>query len=841
MKLMLDRSDRQWAIGSVGFAVAIASAILAMQPSWAAEKSSQIPRAIDRQQPAATVKAWMTQIEATVQVAGVKLNPTATGLEIILDTPAGKTLTIDASKFRTEGNSLIVDIPNAVLAGQAFAAEKPTADVASVRVVQQDTSSIRVIVSGTSAPPQSAVTIKTGALVYSLNPAAVEPELEIVVRGEGRNRYRVPNAATATKTDTPLRDIPAAIQVIPQQVIKDQGVTRIEDALRNAVGVTQQVDRRSPAGSYTIRGFGARGLRNGFSFDTSGSGVSSPIQLPNNIEQVEVLRGPDSVLYGSGEPGGTVNYVTKQPLDKPAYTAELTAGQFNFYQPSIDLTGPLTDDKRGLYRVTAAYQNYGSYLDFVNGQAISIAPTISYKIGDDTTLKVEYEYSYYRDVPYSGLPLDPIGFKLPISRNFQYPNIYRFNANNALTSSLEHKFNNNISVRTALRGNFYNSRDRSINLGGFDPVTNLVGGNYQESPNSGSDYSSQTSLTAKFNTGSIGHQLLAGIDFGYSSGTLQLNAFEGDLTNDVFNPTYDKAFGAVNFVFNRETNSNTTGVYLQDQVTLLPNLKLLIGGRYDFLNQKNQTSTTEFGETIASSNSFDNQAFSPRVGLVYQPIEPISLYASFNQSFNPNNTTTRTGELILPTRGTQQEVGIKTEFGNLAANLAAYQITKTNILRTDPIDNNFQIPIGEVSSRGLEFDIGGKILPGWNLTASTFLNESVVTVGDEFSPSGATLQNSPKAGASIWTTYQIQQGDLEGVGVGLGVFYVADRQTAIPNNLMLPAYVRTDASLFYRRGDWDARLNFKNLFNTQYYEGSAGGLTYSGAPFSVLGTVSVRF
>ncbi|MEH2179021.1 TonB-dependent siderophore receptor [Nostoc sp.] len=203
------------------------------------------------------------------------------------------------------------------------------------------------------------------------------------------------------------------------------------------------------------------------------------------------------------------------------------------------------------------------------------------------------------------------------------------------------------------------------------------------------------------------------------------------------------------------------------------------------------------------------------------------------------------GELIQPTRGTQYEVGIKADLtSNLSATLAAYEITKTNILREDPEDTDFSIPIGEVRSRGIEFDIGGKILPGWNIVASAYLNESIVTVGDEFSPEGDTLAFTPRQGASLWTTYQIQKGSAKGFGFGAGLFYVADRQTYIPNQggIILPSYVRADASLFYKRNDWSVQLNFKNLFSTHYFDSSEYSFgTVPGAPFSVQGTISVRF
>jgi iron complex outermembrane recepter protein len=248
------------------------------------------------------------------------------------------------------------------------------------------------------------------------------------------------------------------------------------------------------------------------------------------------------------------------------------------------------------------------------------------------------------------------------------------------------------------------------------------------------------------------------------------------------------------------------------------------------------------GETTSTSNEFDKGAFSPRVGLVYQPVEPISLYTSFSRSFVPNTSTTSDGEVIDPERGTQYEVGVKGEFGDFSTTLAAYEITKTNITRTDPEDDNFSIPIGEVKSRGVEFDVAGEPVKGWNIIASLFFNDAFISEGDEDNPEDDTLVNAPTSGASLWSSYEIQQGEYKGFGFGGGLFYVGDVEAEIPNDFVIPSYVRADASLFYNRDNWKLGLNFKNLFDKQYFESSQNSsLIFPGATFTVLGSVSVEF
>jgi iron complex outermembrane recepter protein len=161
-------------------------------------------------------------------------------------------------------------------------------------------------------------------------------------------------------------------------------------------------------------------------------------------------------------------------------------------------------------------------------------------------------------------------------------------------------------------------------------------------------------------------------------------------------------------------------------------------------------------------------------------------------------------------------------------------------LTIDPVDPDFSIPIGEVKSRGIELDIAGNIQPGWNIVASVFFNESAVTIGDENSPVGNILINAPRSGASLWSTYEIQSGNLQGLGFGGGVFYVGDVQATLPNTFLIPAYFRTDAGIFYKRDNWKAALNFKNLFNVNSYS-NQGGAIYPGDPFTVLASFGVTF
>jgi iron complex outermembrane receptor protein len=433
--------------------------------------AKDIPRTGDVPQPATTVKEWVAQMEAdTVQVTGVRLSAKDAGLDIILETQGGKPLKVDASKFRTEGNSLIADIPNAVLAlpnAPDFNANRPTEDIANVRVAQLDAVTIRVSVAGDAAPPKTAVALKVGELVYSLTPEAEElDEEEIVATGQDQRD----NTSVGTKTDTPLRDIPQSIQVVPRQVIQDTQSRNLAEALENVPGVlTQGSGIASPRTYLTIRGFeNYNGLLNG---------LPDPQIFSDNIffnvERVEVLKGPASVLYGDGgfgNIGGTVNYVTRRPLKNPFFEVEASVSAHNFYEGTVDVSGPLNTSKSVLGRFIAGYQSDGSYIDFNASQAVGFAPSLSFQLGSKSNLILEGDLTITEREMAGTLPV--IGTLLPnpngkVRSSFnsaEPPAVDNLVYNGRIGYQFEHKFNENLILRNAFRYVTFLDNDRDNDI-----------------------------------------------------------------------------------------------------------------------------------------------------------------------------------------------------------------------------------------------------------------------------------------------------------------------------------------------------------------------------------------
>jgi iron complex outermembrane receptor protein len=273
---------------------------------------------------------------------------------------------------------------------------------------------------------------------------------------------------------------------------------------------------------------------------------------------------------------------------------------------------------------------------------------------------------------------------------------------------------------------------------------------------------------------------------------------------------------------------------------LLENLKLVLGGRFDVVNQKQE----DFVSSTTSEQQ--NEAFSPRVGIVYQPIQPVSLYASFSRSFNPATpgTILASGEAAAPERGTQYEVGIKTEFlqGRLSSTLAFYDLARSNVLTPDPNNPFASVQTGKQRSRGIELDVAGEILPGWRVIASYAYTDAKITQDNEYDV-GNRLINVPENSASLWTTYEFQKGSLKGLGFGVGLRYVGERQGDLENSFALPSYLRTDAAIHYRRNKFRAALNVSNLFDIEYFEAAQYGRAgiFPGTPLAVIGTIGWEF
>ncbi|BAU40258.1 TonB-dependent siderophore receptor [Leptolyngbya sp. O-77] len=833
-------------LGAIATLLLLTPAVYAEAASDAVDTGEPITEAIapleltELDQPATTVDEWIAQIEASLtQITDVRVEETEAGLQIILETENGA---LAVPETRAIGNALIADIPNAAIA-EEFSQANPIEGIALVSVTSLPGDRVRVAITGTDAPPVADVTTEAQGLVLAVmlgdaDAVTEEDAIQVVVTGEQDEGYNPSSASTATRTDTPLRDIPQSIQVVPQQVLQDQQVTRLSEALRNVPGVARGgiTPRFTFVEDALIRGFDANYLVNGLNSLTG----FAPIFEASNIESVEVLRGPASVLYGQGFTGGIVNLVTKQPLSEPYYSFELSAGSFSFYRGSVDFSGPLNDNGTVLYRFTGAAQTTESFFDFYDAQRYSLAPTLTWQISDQT--RITFEANYAQATQPFDLGLPAVGTILPnpngdIPRDRYVSEPSDNGQYDALTLGydFQHRFSDNWEIRNAFRFVDFNISRAAVFSLGLDPDGRTLNRGFQSPHFEETVYNLDTYVVGEFDTGSIEHQLVAGVNlFRRESGLSGFNRSAPPL--DLFDPDYGQPLGDVTARYDNLTTTDFVGFYLQDQITLLENLKLLLGGRFDIATQESE-------DFLESTDSFQqNEAFSPRIGIVYQPIPAISLYGSYSRSFLPVVGRTADGSLFQPERGTQYEIGMKADLNDqLTATLAFYDLTRSNVETPDLENPDFSIQTGEQRSQGIEFNVAGEILPGWNVIGGYAYTDARITEDNTFDV-GNQINNIPKHAFNLWTSYQLQEGDLEGLGFGLGLFFVGDRPGDLDNSFEIPSYLRTDAAIFYERDRFRAALNFRNIFDIDYFE-SAGNINrvILGEPFTVQGTLSWTF
>ena len=808
---------------------------------------TQIPQISDIQRPHTSVKDWLAQQQnQVVFVTGVSLNTSENSLEVILETPTSKQL---QTVVKSEGNNFIVDIPNAQLklnTGELFRQEKAIAGITDVVVTNQDANTIRVMVTGEMGLPKVQLYESDKGLIFVVTPVTTStkqpqtPDSSEIqpTQPSTQDDETIELVVTGTRFETPIEDTPQSIQVIPRQVLEDRGVVRLDEFTDNVSGIQRLTGGAGPGSSgFIIRGFADdyETLRNGFR--TQG-GFARDLA---NIDRVEVLKGPAAILYGSGFQSGTANTITEKPLEDPLYEVKATFGSYDFYRGEVDLTGPLTESGSLLYRLNASYQNQGSFRDFGRYAGTFIAPTLTWKLGDRTTLSVDYENLTYESVNAGTFRADPRF--LNVRRSFYQGepdlDLETYSAN-SLTYEFEHRFSDNWQFKQSFNRVWQEISIRRASRRALKADGETLNRRYTVADSDTNNLTFRNELFGKFNTGSLRHNLLFGVEYSHLDYPSKEFSTAIDPIN-IFNPRYGaRPIGALSLDYFETYGNDVFSIYLQDIIEVLPNLKIATGVRFD--------SSKGFYEDLQTNtiiNEVSDSQFSPRLGIVYQPSDTTTLYASWSNSFTPQIFgRNSSGEAFKPITSEQLEAGIRQEFFDrrLLASLALYQITRQNVATTDPNSDDFfdRIQTGEQRSRGIELDISGEISPGWKIIATYAYTDAVVTK-DNVIPVGDRLGGVPYNSASLWTTYEIQKGNLQGFGGGLGLVYLGDRPDGIPNTFTVPSYLRTDAALFYRREQLEARLNFKNVFDVKYFDTNNFGSLNVQEPFTVIGSFSYRF
>jgi iron complex outermembrane receptor protein len=683
--------------------------------------------------------------------------------------------------------------------------------------------------------------------------------------------------AAASKSNIPLLQTPASIQIVPREVMDDQQAITVQESLLNNISSVS-------LGNQFYDDFIIRGLKTeGATFRNNLRQTSITKLETANLQAIEVLKGPAAMLYGRVEPGGLVNLVVKRPLLVPYVSVQEQAGSFGFTRTTVDATGPLTPDNVWLYRINGAYLHTDSFRNFVTNQNGFVAPTITYSPIQQFRFNLDFEYQTTSFVD-DGQALVAVGKRpapIPISRYLQDPTItvphpnrqqrlftgFDWTYDLSENWSLVNRFGyTNVYYRQAIpfpaalceTGN----PDLEESCAGDPP---LAAGTLQRGLWYIPDANRQTTaanldLKGKFYTGPLQHDVLVGSDY-YQyyekfSGLCCDDTFVGPI--NIYNPNYVRKGGdgfltaPENFFYVNE--QNWKGIYAQDQISFADDrLHILLGGRYDWARygQSNFDGVSGgLNAAKATLMAINTNAFSPRIGAVVQPAPWLSFYGSYSESFGANNGFSPEGRPFAPQRGRQYEGGVKAEFfdGRLTATMAYYDIFKTNVPQPIP-GTVFSVPVGEAESKGVEIDIAGRIDENWSLIGSYSHDDARITKDNDadgtFGNTGNRLASVPLNAGNIWVKYNFLD-DWRGLSLGGGVVVVGQRQGDNANTFQLPAYARVDLAAIYRLPfagpAITAQLNIKNLLGTTYYESSNDRLTIApGAPRVFLASIRAEF
>jgi catecholate siderophore receptor len=629
--------------------------------------------------------------------------------------------------------------------------------------------------------------------------------------------YNPAKSSSATKTDAPLRDIPQTVNVIPQTLLRDQ---------------------------VTIRGFTAiadqfiDGMRDDALY----------FRDLSNVEQIEVIKGPASVLYGRGSSGGMINRITKKPgIDRTE--ASVTFGSWDKKRGEFDVARKLQDS--GLaFRVTGAKEDSDSYRDqqFLKREALS--PSLLWKLDANTTLLVQGEYLSDRRLTDFGIP----SYKgAPVDVE---PGTY-FGAANArdvdfsqarvksLAVALDHRINANWSLRNAFRRYDYSLNRNNTLVGSVNEAAqtaSLTHGNVRREEDG---YFNQTELTQRAEFFGMQHQLLYGVEIGKQDKD-QVNRSKTNVaTVNLFKPVLPVLQLAANVAPGTDNLGimKNKSIYVQDLATLTPQWKLLAGVRYDDFSQ--ETRERRVGQKDLART---DQAWSPRAGLVYQPDGAASYYASFSKSFQPSGETfalAANNAAIDPEETTNKEVGAKLDLfgGQATIGASLFRLQRSGIKATDPV-TNIVMPVGTQRTDGLELTFSGELGQGWQIASGLALMDAEIIKsiarddGQQVQGKRPTL--TPKHSANLWLNKALGGGWFTGAGVN----YQGDRFANPGNTTTLPGYTVVDAMVAYRTASFDVQLNVNNLFDREYIvsgHGSSKLLNMPGAPRNARITARYRF
>ncbi len=659
-------------------------------------------------------------------------------------------------------------------------------------------------------------------------------QLKEVIVSSNPSKYVSDYPSISLRLKTPLLELPQNIQVITKQLLNDQQIfDMLEGVTRNVSGVTR-AEHWDNYAQINMRGSRIAAFRNGMNIEMPFGPLTEDMSM---IERIEFVKGPAGFMLANSEPSGFYNVVTKKPTGLNKGSMSMTLGSFNTYRTTLDLDKVLSKDGKLLLRFNVMGQLKGSHRDYEYNNRVSVVPVLKYKFNDKTSLTAEYTYQYSQmSMIGSNYAYSSSGFgDLPVNFTTAEQNMPPTNINDhSLFLTLHHAISDHWKFTGQLAYMRYRQVGQSIWPSGFSADGDTLQRTMSIWDTEGTNKLGQFFINGDVTTGIFKHQILAGLDLGQKEYIADWNATApfGGLV--VKKPTYGSVPGSAYPTFDRSLslrerglnyNQSYTGVYVQDEIHMLKNkLRVTLAGRYTVSQNADPYSG------IAKA-----KRFTPRFGLSYSIDDHTSVYGVVDQAFVPQAGSDSKGNSFKPITGTNNELGLKREWlgGLWTTSLAAYKITKNNILTADPQNPNFSIQLGQSVTKGIEFDLRGQIKHGLDLTLNYAYTDSKVTEDTNPENIGIAVPGSTKNIANAWLAYKATNGKLTGWGVSLGGQYQNGRSSWYVfdgSSQSMEDYFRMDGAISYQANNFSIALNVNNLLNKYLYVGAAyydwGGFYY---------------
>ncbi len=703
----------------------------------------------------------------------------------------------------------------------------------------------------------------------------------IEVKGRAAQYYFIDEATMATKTPTSFMDLPQSVQVLSEELINDQAARQVTDLYRSISGMSQ----------FSYSGVTARGFRQDqVRYDGVQGDPYSGFSIPQlfNVEQVEVLKGPTGMLYGAGQPGGLLNYVTKKPTFENTAEVALFAGNDSLLGGSIESTGAIANSESFAYRIGAFHQGKDSYRNNAEEDNTLVSTGISWVASNNAEFIFQYDYidqdlsgHRLRGVPVddNGNFLTDISYSANEASDFQrleadvFQLTGRFDISDKLTNTTvfrtfsnerTQQYHENLGLIGDLDDATKAASVPLLNAFGYPAEDTAMLRQFRDQYRQNDEWSLTTDFVYETSFDGIEHTLLFGSDYAQTDAeyvnrvsdlTLTTNPVFFDDPSEIANPAIhvptldilNPVYGQHNTddykmidVTDSETESKRLGIYLQDQIRVNDHWIAVVGARYDKFDDKD----------VTGNFSVDDDKISPRIGAVYQPNENTSIFANYTQGFNPQSLSSQpeVGETFEPETSTQNEIGIKNVWldGNLTSTVAVYHIVKEDVTVSNPafVEGSGapeQLQIGEVTSKGIEVDIVGDITENWTGTINYAYNDATITGGnpDDISNTvGDEFANAPDHMLGMWTRYALPQLNSS---FAIGFDYV-DEQLSLDGQ-KVKSYTVWDASWQTNIDSFEIQVNLKNIFDKEY---AVSGFNkrnghFPGEPRSILVQVSYAF